>query len=248
MGRQGARVDKMFRAVAVSLAALVAVSAQDMRENCVSCGDVKRRCEIDCMLPTYRVSQEVAWPHNAPESYADMSGCLTGCKSSYESCSETSEQTSCLSCVSSCSTTYEASMLGCLQALKDTTSKGTVDDSMDDCAITANVDMNTCSETCYTEDVYHGWTPATEEGEEGDATGMIDSVPNYRAGIPSYRKMNKVLSPNPELAATAVDVEAVSERMGVAGIVSLSSLLAMVILSVGMLTVSQLKRELTPDV
>ena len=49
-----------------------------MRENCVSCGDVKRRCEIDCMLPTYRKDQALAWPNNSPETYDDMASCSVG--------------------------------------------------------------------------------------------------------------------------------------------------------------------------
>lgn len=240
--------------------------AQDMRENCVSCGDVKRRCEIDCMLPTYRKNQELAWPNNSPETYEDMSSCTSGCASDYESCSETTEQKACFSCVSSCATTYEANMLACLQAIEDTTSRATVDDSMDDCSNNATYTMNVCSETCYSSDVYGGWTPATEEGVDGEeGAAMNAQVPNYRSAsiedfaaytsvqstagsIPSYKKSTRAQAAEQtelaEVSPVGAAEEQLQEQLGVGGIVGVSGLVATVMLSVGLMTVRHLKGEM----
>uniref|UniRef100_A0A7S2FIU7 Uncharacterized protein n=1 Tax=Octactis speculum TaxID=3111310 RepID=A0A7S2FIU7_9STRA len=170
--------------VVFALSSLYAVHAQDMRENCVSCSDTQRLCELDCMLPTYRVSAVKAWPANQPETFVQMSGCLSGCTKEREECTETTEQLTCLSCVQNCSYVYEAGMLGCLQTISDVSSKATVDDTMDDCSNNASAVMSICAETCYSNDVYGGWTPATEEGiAEPTTMEQTILIPDYRKGV-----------------------------------------------------------------
>lgn len=193
---------------------------------------------------------------------------MSGCKSDSETCEETEEQTACFSCIETCSYTYEASMLSCLQAMEDTTSRATVDDTMDDCSENATYTMNVCSETCYSEDVYHGWTPATEEGLSDGAT-VTTAVPNYRSGvsieefaaftgsvdysqgIPSYTtpagKSPAAKAMN--MAASKPKPEELSKEgaLSVGGIVGVSGLVATVMLSLGLLTVSRLKAESAVD-
>jgi len=258
----------MMKVAAAALVMAGSVVAQDMRENCVSCGDVKRKCEIDCMLPTYRKDQALAWPNNSPETYEDMSSCSVGCSTDYDSCTETTEQKACFTCMSSCSTSFEANMLSCLQAMEDTTSRATVDDSMDDCSTNATFAMNVCSETCYSADVYGGWTPATEEGVDGEEAGALNTqVPDYRSAasiedfaaystvtstgsIPAYKKSARAQAKATELAAmNPVDAAASAEeeleqKLGVGGIVGVSGLVATVMLSVGLMTVRHLKSEM----
>lgn len=238
--------------VATALLSTPLALGQDMRENCVSCADTKRRCEIDCMLPTYRKDQELAWPYNHPENFADMSVCLAGCSSSFESCEETTEQTACLTCVSTCAVKYEASMLDCLQAVTDLSSKATVDDTSDDCSTNASFTMNVCSESCYSTDVYHGWSPSTEEGSTPGVQSSLDAlVPDYRRAMSEHITSPAALNKQPEpLAqartaqlAAAAQIETAENslgNLGLAGVIGVSGLVATVILSVGLLTVTRL--------
>ena len=158
-------------------------------------------------------------------------------------------------------------MLGCLQAIEDTTSRATVDDSMDDCSTNATFAMNVCSETCYSTDVYGGWTPATEEGVDGEEAGALNTqVPDYRSAasiedfaaysavkstgsIPSYKSSSRVAEAtelaamNPVGAAASAE-EDLQQQLGVGGIVGVSGLVATVMLSVGLMTVRHLKSEM----
>lgn len=165
------------------LFAITVTMAQDMRENCVSCGDTQRLCEIDCMLPTYRESVTVAWPNTQPETYVQMTSCLSICTKKASICVETPEQTACLSCMTNCSYIYEAGMLECLQSIADVSSKATVDDTMDDCSNNASTTMSICAETCYEKDVYLGWTPSTEEGIAETLGSVKLTVPDFRTPL-----------------------------------------------------------------
>lgn len=236
--------------VTASLLALPLVTGQDMRENCVSCSDTKRRCEIDCMLPTYRKNQELAWPYNHPENFADMSVCLETCSTSYASCEETEEQKACLSCVSACAVTFEANMLFCLQSVQDLSSKATVDDTSDDCSTNVTYAMNVCSESCYSTDVYHGWSPSTEEGLTAAVPSQLDTlVPDYRrASEEGFVPVLYAHSEPEESRSKPTELrEAVSRstkdsagQLGLQGVLGLSGLVATVILTAGLLTVSRL--------
>lgn len=174
--------------------AITLTMAQDMRENCVSCADTQRLCELDCMLPTYREAVTVAWPKSQPESYVQMTSCLSICTKKASVCVETPQQKACLSCMENCSYIYEAGMLDCLQAIVDVTAKATVDDTMDDCSNNASTTMSICAETCYEKDLYFGWTPSTEEGVAAEVLGAEELT------IPTYR------TPKAQIGVEALDV------------------------------------------
>lgn len=231
--------------------------AQDMRGEAVSCGDLLRKCEIDCMLPTPQTSVDYSWPQMHPMPYEKISSCTDGCALDFGTCSETDTQKAALSCTYECSTTYEAGMLACLQELDGTTTN-TVDDTMDDCANDATLNMNVCVETCHDSDVYGGWTEATEEGIDVNDVEAIEQfsqqpgttkVPNYRAGIPSYKKKGKVTLGDVLFVAEGGSGSASSgasewgEKLGVGGTMGLSGLFAGTILVVGVFA----KRALGPS-
>merc|ERR1711998_230843 len=154
-------------------------------------------------------------------------------------------------------------MLACLQAMEDVTSRATVDDSMDDCSTNATFTMNVCSETCYESDVYHGWSPATEEGLDEEMAATVNTViPNYRTAsiedfasytaktdyrnIPSYKKSESAATVTEFASVSSSEgtAEELSSNLGVGGILGVSGLVATVVLSVGFLTVKNLQSEL----
>ena len=79
--------------VACVALAVASVEGQDMRGNCVGCGDEHRKCEFQCLLPSYRADTELAWPYSQPQKGVELSSCLTVCAQTRESCSEATEAT-----------------------------------------------------------------------------------------------------------------------------------------------------------
>jgi len=152
------------------------VGGQDMRENAVGCGDIHRTCEMNCLLPTYRKNEVVAWPVSKPESYVDIESCTSLCKVSRQDCVETLEAKNSLACLQTCTETYEAHTNACNQVIDDA-SKMTFGKNLDACSITAGTKMETCSSACYDKDVYHGWTPDTEEGTTSSSSSSSSSAP-----------------------------------------------------------------------
>jgi hypothetical protein len=215
-----------------------------MRGKAVSCGDIKRKCEIDCLLPTPETSVLYSWPQTDPMPYEKISSCTDGCATDFSSCSESDEATAALSCSYDCAKEYEGKLLACMQSL-DVTTVNTVDDTMDDCANDASLVMNVCTETCHEVDVYGGWTEATEEGvAEKDMEAFLSKtiqVPNYRLGIPAYKANGRVSPTDINMAAvdnsaassSAANVVEFAEKIGVGGIMGLSGLFAGSILAVG---------------
>ena len=162
----------------LAIAALfIPALSQDMREECVGCGDRLRFCEINCMHPTFRPDAELAWPFNKPKGLNDTLTCLDGCKNDYTACDETVAENTCLDCVQECTVDYEGSMLNCLTYMDHPTQTSTYDDTMDDCANAASLTMDTCSTTCYGADAYYGWSPAVEEGDTDESDYV--KVPHY---------------------------------------------------------------------
>ena len=219
----------------------------------VSCGDLKRKCEIDCLLPTPETSIEYSWPKMKTMPYEKISSCTDMCGSDYDDCSETDDAMTALSCSYECATEYEGKLLACMQGM-NAAKIGTVDDTMDDCANDASLVMNVCSETCHDEDVYGGWSEAAEEGISEDAMPEFMSnsktvkVPDYRAGIPSYKATGKVVPADVMLAAidknseTETSIEIV-QKLGVGGVMGLSGLFAGSVLAIGLFV----KRTMEPS-
>jgi hypothetical protein len=234
----------------VSNLSAAALCILQMRGVAVSCGDIKRKCEIDCMLPTPETSVLYSWPSTETMPYEKISSCTDLCSSDFDSCSESDEATAALGCTYDCSKIYEAGMLACMQKLTGN-AKGTVDDTMDDCANDATLTMNVCVETCHDEDVYGGWTEATEEGISADAMEEFLSrstkVPNYRAGIPAYKASGKVTLQDVNLAArdgtaTSAGTVEIVQKIGVSGVMGLSGLFAGSVLAIGLVA----KRAMEP--
>jgi len=167
------------RALAALVSFAASASSQDMRGNCVGCGDEHRKCEFQCLLPSYRANTELAWPYSQPQKGAELSSCLTVCGKTRESCSEASESTSCLSCAQRCASTYEAEMLACLQKI-DATTTLTFGTNLDACSVASSSTHDACAEKCHGGDAYYGWTP---EAEEGYASTSKFTIPGYRAAL-----------------------------------------------------------------
>mmetsp|Transcript_23474 Transcript_23474/g.73494 ORF Transcript_23474/g.73494 Transcript_23474/m.73494 type:complete len:218 (-) Transcript_23474:282-935(-) len=153
--------------------------AQDMRGECVGCGDTYRKCELNCVLPKYRPDEAMAWPRSQPEHGSDIEGCVTTCRRDLSNCTETVSQRNCLACVERCAKTYDAAMLDCLRAV-DPTSRLSFGVNLDACSMTASSTMDDCSDSCHGTDPHGGWTPEKEEGLEGADLSTF-SVPRYRA-------------------------------------------------------------------
>jgi len=171
----------MRTAFALACAAMGAgvAYAQDMRGKCVGCGDEHRKCEFQCLLPSYRANTELAWPYSQPQKGVELSSCLTVCAQTRESCSETSEATNCLSCTQSCATTHEAEMLACLQKV-DATTTLTFGTNLDACSVASSSTHDSCTESCHGSDEYYEWSP---EAEEGLAVTSKFTIPGYRASL-----------------------------------------------------------------
>ena len=167
------------RALAALVSFAASASSQDMRGNCVGCGDEHRKCEFQCLLPSYRANTELAWPYSQPQKGVELSSCLTSCGKSRESCSEETESTNCLSCASKCASTYEAEMLACLQKV-DATTTLTFGKNLDACSVASSSTHDSCAEKCHSEDAYYGWSP---EAEEGLAVTTKFTIPGYRASL-----------------------------------------------------------------
>ena len=139
--------------------------AQDMIGDCVGCGDIYRKCELTCLRPRSSLADE-------------LPDCISECKATLGSCSNSEATNSCLSCVESCTMTYETEMLECLQKVEPTTTF-TFNRNLDACSVDASRTMDTCTASCYGDDFdpYEGWTPDKEEGVP-NATGRF-SISEY---------------------------------------------------------------------
>lgn len=215
-----------------------ALRRRQMRLACVSCRDTKTLCELDCMMPTYRKAEKLAWPFNKPMTWDEMSTCLSGCTTDYETCDESTETTACISCTESCATTFDSSMLSCVQAL-DPSTVATFDEAQDDCATSANWDMSTCIETCHSEDVYMGWSSAVEEGDPFKEKSSYTGAPDYRNGIP-YTAANLMATRGRDASAEKGAEPSVEEAMAHGSTMSSHAVvggigfMASIVLSVGL--------------
>lgn len=143
--------------VALALMA-VSASAQELQGACITCSDNYRKCEFDCLMPTYREDEEYAWPYNQPESMDQINVCLDVCQTDYDSCSDTDDAVECTSCMTECAKSYDASMFGCLQKIP-TNTKNTYGENQDACANDVSLTMDACSQQCFGSDRFSGWAP-----------------------------------------------------------------------------------------
>ena len=187
----------MMRAVAFVLGAAACVFGQDMRGLAVGCGDVHRKCEMDCLLPTYRSNAVLAWPYVQPETLSELSSCVSLCKITRQTCVESPEATDALSCIETCSSKYDAEMQSCLQAMDSTTTM-TFGTNLDACSVASSTRHDMCTNACHGSDAYDGWSP---EAEEGLSVTVKFTVPGYREQLKETQKVAamKRLALNPTL-------------------------------------------------
>lgn len=178
---------------------VVTTGGQDMRGACVGCGDVFRHCEMGCLLPLSGPHATQAWPINQPEQGSEIDSCRSMCKRAREDCTETEAATNCFACVETCVSTYTEEMQACLLRVSPLTTL-TFGKNLDACSVSASSRMDTCSEKCYGNDGYFGWTPETEEGVEKSMERF--TIPSYLAALQQAREVEPNFQQQSLLRAT----------------------------------------------
>ena len=179
----------------VGAVAWVAASArgQDMRGDCVSCGDVLRKCELECVAPD-RLYVDPAT--GRPGLGRDVGACLGACGAAHEACEETPEASACFACVTECAEAFEASMLRCVREVAAAAPRGGLPTSgagREGCPVDASATMDACVDGCHGgDDVAAGWTPEAEEGRPRG--GPFDRA-KYARNEASANERNEFMEP-----------------------------------------------------
>ena len=143
------------------------------------------KCELDCIMPRKKTDENYAWPVSKPETEDIFANCLSLCTEKRAKCVDTEEVTQCSSCVEDCATSFDGSMLACVQG-QNSKSKLTFGQDLDSCMIAASSIMDSCRSSCDTSglDEFLGWTPETEAG-----IGEAGRTTSLRALRQKYQKM-----------------------------------------------------------
>ena len=148
-------------AVLVLAGAAPLASPQDMRGDCVSCADLRRKCDLECVAPP---DVPVKDPETGrPALGRDVDACLAACAADEARCDDSPEAVACLACVEACAYPFDEAMLACLQTM-DATARTLDGPPLDGCSVAAARIFDDCADACHGEDNLGGWTPEAEAG------------------------------------------------------------------------------------
>ena len=148
-------------AVLVLAGAAPLASPQDMRGDCVSCADLRRKCDLECVAPPDVPVKDPAT--GRPALGRDVDACLAACAADEAKCDDSPEAVACLACVEACAYPFDEAMLACLQTM-DATARTLDGPPLDGCSVAAARIFDDCADACHGEDNLGGWTPEAEAG------------------------------------------------------------------------------------
>ena len=148
-------------AVLVLAGAAPLASPQDMRGDCVSCADLRRKCDLECVAPPDVPVKDPAT--GRPALGRDVDACLAACAADEAKCDDSPEAVACLACVEACAYPFDEAMLACLQTM-DATARTLDGPPLDGCSVAAARVFDDCADACHGEDNLGGWTPEAEAG------------------------------------------------------------------------------------
>jgi hypothetical protein len=132
-----------------------------MRGDCVSCADLRRKCDLECVAPPDVPVKDPAT--GRPALGRDVDACLAACAADEAKCDDSPEAVACLACVEACAYPLDEAMLACLQTM-DATARTLDGPPMDGCSVAAARVFDDCADACHGEDNLGGWTPEAEAG------------------------------------------------------------------------------------
>lgn len=148
-------------AVLVLAGAAPLASPQDMRGDCVSCADLRRKCDLECVAPPDVPVKDPAT--GRPALGRDVDACLAACAADEAKCDDSAEAVACLNCIEACAYPFDEAMLACLQTM-DATARTLDGPPLDGCSVAAARIFDDCADACHGEDNLGGWTPEAEAG------------------------------------------------------------------------------------
>ena len=135
-----------------------------MRGACVSCGDVRRRCRLECVAPP---AVDLVGEDGRPALGVDPNECASSCDASAGDCAEDPGAVTCFACVEACAVPYGEALRECLRGVPlSPAASRTFDAGGDACANEASDAADACIDACHPADAAaYAWTPESEEGE-----------------------------------------------------------------------------------
>ena len=182
-------------AVLVLAGAAPLASPQDMRGDCVSCADLRRKCDLECVAPPDVPVKDPAT--GRPALGRDVDACLAACAADEARCDDSPEAVACLACVEACAYPFDEAMLACLQTM-DATSRTLDGPPLDGCSVAAARTFDDCADDCHGEDNLGGWTPEAEAG--APSKGPFDRK-RYASNLAQATARGEFLAPERRDAA-----------------------------------------------
>ena len=182
-------------AVLVLAGAAPLASPQDMRGDCVSCADLRRKCDLECVAPPDVPVKDPAT--GRPALGRDVDACLAACAADEAKCDDSPEAVACLACVEACAYPFDEAMLACLQTM-DATARTLDGPPLDGCSVAAARTFDDCADDCHGEDNLGGWTPEAEAG--APSKGPFDRK-RYASNLAQATARGEFLAPERRDAA-----------------------------------------------